>query len=72
MLNQSVSSLMEQMFIVSDCLRRLGYKKLAKLAQQSNHWEFTHDFVMLISREATRREDYDILDRLAYAGLRYS
>lgn len=68
---EGVTSLMQQMFVISDCLLKLGYRKLAMLAQQADHWEFANDFVTLVSREARNRQDDDILDRLAFAGLIY-
>lgn len=66
---RSVTSLMQQMFVVSDCLLRLGYPKLAIVAQKAQYWEFANDFAALIKREARCRNDYDTIHRLAHAGL---
>ncbi len=63
------TTLMQQMFVVSDCLLKLGYRRLAILAQEASKWEFANDFVTLIVREASHRQDDDILDRLAHADL---
>lgn len=65
---KNITSLMQQMFVVSDCLLKLGYRQLAIAAQDSNNWEFATDFVKMISREAHTRHDDAILDRLASAG----
>lgn len=69
--NQHPTSLQQQMFIVSDCLLKLGYRKLALDAQRSSHWEFVNEYVTIITREANYRQDDDLLDRLAFAGLIY-
>jgi hypothetical protein len=61
--------LKKQMFIVSECLMRLGYRQLALKAQRSFYWEFVHDFVALIVRESNRRQDSVTLNRMATAGL---
>ena len=63
------SSLMKQMFIVSDCLLKLGYINLAKLAQRAENWEFVYDFISVIKQEATVRQDSEILNRIARAGM---
>lgn len=69
--NKHPTTLQQQMFIVSDCLLKLGYRKLAIDAQTSSHWEFVHEYVTIITREAKYRQDDDLLDRLAFAGLIY-
>lgn len=68
---QRPTSLQQQMFIVSDCLLKLGYRRLALDAQRSSHWEFVNEYVTIITREANYRQDDDLLDRLAFAGLIY-
>lgn len=68
----NINSKMEQMFIVSECLLSLGYRKLAIIAQQANYWEFAPDFVSIAKNEAVNRNDYDTLNRLASAGLIYN
>ncbi len=60
---------MQQMFVVSDCLLKLGYRKLAIAAQEAPTRGLVNDFVTLVTREASQRQDDDILDRLAHAGL---
>lgn len=67
--NQSVSTMQEQMFIISDCLLSLGYRELSKLAQKSGNWEFVHEFVNLIKVESYNRKDDTILDNLSRAWL---
>jgi hypothetical protein len=61
--------LQKQMFVVSECLLRLGYRKLAIKAQRPVFWEFVHDFVALIVRESKNRKDCDTLNRLKTSGL---
>lgn len=63
------TSMQQCMMIISDCLLKLGYRKLAIQAQRSEYWEFALDYVVYIIREARRRKDYGIIARLYSANL---
>jgi len=60
----STSTIQQQMFMISDILMSIGRHKEALLVQDSNNWEFAHDFINLIKDEANRRKDATILNRL--------
>jgi hypothetical protein len=58
--------------VVSDCLRKLGYEKLAKVA----HKHATNDaiissYIKLIANTARAKLRHDVLDTLCFAGLIY-
>lgn len=62
--NVPISSIMQQMWIVSDCLLWLGRREDAIAAQRSENWEHIHSYVKLIKDEATKRKDGRILNHL--------
>jgi hypothetical protein len=60
----SISTIQQQMFMISDILLSIGKREEALLVQDSNNWEFAYDFINLIKDEAIRRKDATILNRL--------
>ena len=60
---------MQQMFVLSGLLLKLGYREFAILAQQSDHIRYVHDFVRLIQMEADKRMDASLLTQLHDADL---
>lgn len=59
----------QQMFVISGCLMKLGYRDLAILAQSSDNLEYVCDFVNIIKVEAQNRSEYALLDQLHNADL---
>lgn len=68
---ESHHSLTEQTFIISSCLEALGYKKLAIAVKKGHDQRLINRCIQLIEQESISRKDYDILERLYFAGLIY-
>ncbi len=60
---------LEKMFTLSDCLLKLGYRKLSMAVQDMRYSDLGAELLKIIHNEATRRKDCDIIDRLYFAGL---
>jgi len=65
-MNQN-KTLQVQMFVVSECLKQLGYRKLSRYAKRPIFWEFANEFINLTAHAAERRKDYGVLKKLYLA-----
>jgi hypothetical protein len=66
-------SIWKERSVVADCLSELGYKQLASFTlKPSVEHNFVQDCINVIKQEANARKDYELIDRLAFAGLIYS
>ena len=62
-------NLKKQMYILSGCLLKLGRRNLALLVQRPPYWEFACEFVKVAVRDATEKQNTEVLTQLANAGL---
>ncbi len=59
-----------QSTVLADCLRELGFDDLAKDALQGKG-ETVDKYLSIIIKEANKRRNTDIFDRLYFSGLTY-
>ncbi|MBX4189698.1 hypothetical protein KW791_00150 [Candidatus Parcubacteria bacterium] len=67
--SKSITNLMQQMAVISHCLKMVGQSKLANKAIRPENYEFAHEFVSIVIKEALRHNDRDAISQLKSAGV---
>lgn len=62
---------LDQKTVVSDCLVQLGLGEIAKKITIAMGWADFQGCIDLAQREAKKKRDQDVLDRLYFANLIY-